>query len=98
MVSSILIICRLIISDRFDVLSSSGAIAVTSGSFSETSLSHVLSDVSCQGSESNLLLCQYSTSGSCGATEDAAVACQGRYKIKVIDVSDFTVNLLVDDS
>ena len=54
---------------------------MTSGSFSETSLSHVLSDVSCQGSESTLLQCQYSTSGSCGATEDAAVVCQGGSKI-----------------
>ena len=56
---------------------------MTSGSFSETSLSHVLSDVSCQGTEPTLLLCQYSTSGSCGATEDAAVVCQGGYKIKL---------------
>ena len=37
-----------------------------------------------------MLLCQYSTSGSCGATEDAAVACQGRYKINVIDVSQIS--------
>ena len=68
---------------------------MTSGSFSETSLSHVLSNVSCQGSESNILLCQYSTSGSCGATEDAAVVCQGKYKINDVSrISDFTVNCL----
>ena len=80
---------------QFDVLWSSGAIAVTSGSFSETSLSHVLSNVSCQGSESNILLCQYSTLGSCGATEDAAVVCQGKYKISDVSrMSDFTVNHL----
>ena len=54
-----------------------GAIAVTTGSFSETSLSHVLSNVNCQGSETNLLQCQYSTPDSCGPTEVAAVACQG---------------------
>ena len=60
----------------------SGAIAVTTGSFtfSETSLPHLLSDVICQGSEANLLQCQYSTADSCGATEDAAVVCQGRFK------------------
>ena len=50
---------------------------MTSGAFSETSLLHLLSDVNCQGSESNLLQCQYSTADSCGATEDAAVVCQG---------------------
>ena len=54
-----------------------GAIAVTTGSFSETSLSHVLSNMNCQGSESNLLQCQYSTPDGCGPTEVAAVACQG---------------------
>ena len=62
----------------------SGAIAVTTGSFrfSETSLPHLLSDVICQGSETNLLQCQYSTTVSCGITEDAAVVCQGRLQIQ----------------
>ena len=63
----------------------SGAIAVTTGSFifHETSLSHLLSEVSCQGSETNLLLCQYSTTANCGAKEDAAVVCQGRLELCV---------------
>ena len=63
----------------------SGAIAVTSGSFrpSETHLPHLLSDVSCQGSETNLLQCQYSTTVSCGATEAAAAVCQGRLGLHV---------------
>ena len=69
---------------------------MTSGSFSETSLSHVLSNVSCQGSESNILLCQYSTSGSCGATEDAAVVCQGKYKINDVSrISDLQLIVCV---
>ena len=54
---------------------------MTSGSFSETSLVHLLSDVNCQGSETNLLQCQYSTVGSCGTTEDAVVVCQGGYNV-----------------
>ena len=42
-----------------------------------------------------MLLCQYGTSGSCGATEDAAVVCQGKYKINDVSrISDFTVNFL----
>ena len=56
---------------------------MTSGAFSETSLSHVLSDVTCQGSEPTLLQCQYSISGSCGPKEDAAVVCQGGSKIEL---------------
>ena len=50
---------------------------MNTGSFSETSLPHLLSDVDCQGSEANLLQCQYSTTTSCGPTEDAAAVCQG---------------------
>ena len=50
---------------------------MTSGSFSETSLPHVLSNVSCQGSEANLLQCMYNALASCGPAEDAAVVCQG---------------------
>ena len=57
---------------------------MTTGSsrFRETHLPHVLSDVSCQGSETNLLQCQYSTTVFCGVMEDAAVVCQGRLQIK----------------
>ena len=50
---------------------------MNTGSFSETNLPHLLSDVSCQGSEANLLQCQYSTAVSCGPGEDAAAVCQG---------------------
>ena len=50
---------------------------MTSSSFSETSLPHLLSDVTCLGSETNLLQCQYSTVVSCGSNEDAEVVCQG---------------------
>ena len=50
---------------------------MTSSSFSETSLPHLLSDVTCQGSETNVLQCQYSTVVSCGSNEDAEVVCQG---------------------
>ena len=50
---------------------------MTSSSFSETSLPHLLSDVSCQGSETNLLQCHYSTVVSCGSNEDAEAVCQG---------------------
>ena len=56
---------------------------MTSGSFSGTNLPHLLSDVNCQGSETNLLQCQYSTVVSCGITEDAAVVCQGGYSVYV---------------
>ena len=63
--------------DLINILAIAGAIAVTTGSFSETSLPHVLSNVNCQGSETNLLECQYSTPDGCGPTEVAAVACQG---------------------
>ena len=69
---------------------------MTSGSFSETSLSHVLSNVSCQGSESNMLQCQYSTPDGCGATEDAAVVCQGKYKINDVSrISDLQLIVCV---
>ena len=72
----------------------SGAIAVTTGSsrFSETHLPHVLSDVSCQGSETNLLQCHYSTTVSCGATEDAAAVCQGRLGLHVCVLEYITCN------
>ena len=50
---------------------------MTSGSFSETSAPHVLSNVSCQGSEANLLQCMYNAVASCGPAENVAVVCQG---------------------
>ena len=53
---------------------------MTSGSFSETSVPHVLSNVTCQGSEANLLQCMYNAVTSCGPAENAAVVCQGQYK------------------
>ena len=56
---------------------------MTSGSFSGTNLPHLLNDVNCLGSETNLLQCQYSTVVSCGVTEDAAVVCQGGHSIDV---------------
>ena len=66
-----------------NILVIAGAIAVTTGSFSETSLPHVLSNMNCQGSETNLLQCQYSTPDGCGPTEVAAVVCQGGVQICV---------------
>ena len=52
---------------------------MTTGSFrfSENSLPHLISSVTCQGSETNLLQCQYSNTVSCETTEDAAIVCQG---------------------
>ena len=52
---------------------------MTSSSFSETSLPNVLSNISCQGSEANLLQCMYNIVASCGPAENAAVVCQGEY-------------------
>ena len=76
-------------------LLTSGAIAVTTGSFifHETSLPHLLSDVSCQGSETNLLLCQYSTTANCGAKEDAAAVCQGR--LEAVCVLECIIHVIV---
>ena len=70
-----------------NILVITGAIAVTTGSFSETSLPHALSNVNCQGSETNLLQCLYSTPDGCGPTEVAAVACQGRVQMCVYNVA-----------
>ena len=57
----------------------SGAIAVSNGQFSEDSLPMVLGNVSCTGSESELLEClsELESDTSCSPTEDAAVVCQG---------------------
>ena len=56
-----------------------GAIAVTSGLFSETSLPIVIGEVFCSGNESSLLQCPYrdGLDSSCGSSEDAAIVCQG---------------------
>ena len=61
-----------------------GAIALGRGSFSERILPTVLSDIACNGSESNILECgiQKPPSGSCDSFEDAAVVCQGSYSLR----------------
>ena len=59
-----------------------GAIAVTSGIFSDTSQSPTLSSVQCSGSETNLLRCSHSASvdsSTCTLPDDAGVVCQGIY-------------------
>ena len=57
-----------------------GAIAVTSGRFSDPSQSPTMSGVQCTGSETDLLGCSYSNfidRSSCGNHDDAGVVCQG---------------------
>ena len=57
-----------------------GAIAVTSGLFSDDSQSPTVSEVQCTGSETDLLSCYHSNfidSSSCGNHDDAGVVCQG---------------------
>ena len=57
-----------------------GAIAVTSGIFSDSSQSPTLSSVPCSGSETNLLRCSHSASidsSICTLPDDAGVVCQG---------------------
>ena len=56
-----------------------GAIAVTTGQFSETSLPVLVGDLSCIGTETGILLCQYGsgTDTSCSLSEDAGIVCQG---------------------
>ena len=53
-----------------------GSIHLPTGSFG-TVLEPVLSDVSCDGTEIQLLNCSHTT-GSCTSGEDAAVICQGK--------------------
>ena len=58
-----------------------GAIAVTSGTFSDPSQFPTVSGVQCTGSETDLLTCSHSYSidrTSCGTQDDAGVVCQGR--------------------
>ena len=53
-----------------------------SARFSDGVSTHVISEVSCNGSEPRLLDCPFLTSGSsCGVSEDAAIVCQGRNSI-----------------
>ena len=58
-----------------------GAIAVTSEVFSEGTLSTVLIDVNCTGSESSLTYCStgHIADYDCGQYEDAGVVCQGAH-------------------
>ena len=57
-----------------------GAIAVTSGIFSDDSQSPIVSGVQCTGSETDLLSCSHSNvidRSNCGNHDDAGVVCQG---------------------
>ena len=57
-----------------------GAIAVTSGLFSDDSQSPTLSGVQCTGFETDLLSCYHSNfidRSSCENHDDAGVVCQG---------------------
>jgi len=57
-----------------------GAIAVTSGLFSDMSQSPTVSSVQCNGSETDLLRCSHSPSvdsSICTLPDDAGVVCQG---------------------
>ena len=58
---------------------------MTTGSFrlGESSLPHLVRSVACQGSEANLLQCQYTNTFSCETMENAAVVCQGGLKMCV---------------
>ena len=64
---------------KFHVVAA-GAIAVTTGRFSETSLPVLIGDLSCNGTESSILKCRYGpgTNTSCGRTEDAGIVCQSK--------------------
>ena len=59
-----------------------GAIAITGGLFSDSSLSVVIGSVECIGEENELLKCSYVTDShetviGCDPSETAAVTCQG---------------------
>ena len=63
-----------------------GAIAVTSGLFSDPSQSPIISGVQCSGSETDLLSCSQSNfidRSSCGTDDDAGVVCQGMWQITI---------------
>ena len=62
--------------------SHAGAIAISGGQFSDSSVSVVIGSVGCSGSESGLLNCSYVTDSDetvseCDPGETAAVTCQG---------------------
>ena len=62
------------------MLTHTGAIAVTSGLFSDPSQSPTVSGVQCTGSETDLLSCSRSNfidRRRCGTHDDAGVVCQG---------------------
>ena len=52
---------------------------MTTGQFSETSLSVLVEDLSCNGTEPSILQCRYGsgTDTSCGPFENAGIVCQG---------------------
>ena len=57
-----------------------GAIAVVSGFYINADDTHLITEVSCEGTESRLVDCVYSLADrTCGALEDAAVVCQGTH-------------------
>ena len=61
-----------------------GAIAITSGLFSDPSHSPTVSSVQCTGSETNLLSCSHSNfidRSNCDTHDDSAVVCQSEYTI-----------------
>ena len=61
-----------------------GSIAVTSGTFSDPSLSPTVSGVHCTGSETDLLSCSRSNfidRSNCGNYDDAGVVCQGEHSL-----------------
>ena len=61
-----------------------GAIAVTSGTFSDDSQSPTMSEVQCTGSETDLLSCTHSNfidRSNCDTHDDAAVVCQSEYTL-----------------
>ena len=61
-----------------------GAVAVTSGRFSDSSQSPTVSGVQCTGSETDLLSCSRSNfidRSNCDTHDDAAVVCQSEYTL-----------------
>lgn len=69
-----------------------GALSYNNAFFGMSSGSVFLSSVSCNGTESSLLECQYSTS-SCNHSEDAGVRCQGWYMFEEVIISRMSVFL-----
>ena len=64
-----------------NIFTAIGAIPITGGPFSNSSLSVVIGSVGCNGDESNLLSCLYITDShetvsGCDPSETAAVTCQ----------------------